>query len=244
VSDPDDAVRLIHRDDHLLVLFKPARLPTTHPSGGDCLVARAAAIDPDAPRLHVTSRLDAEVTGLVTFARTRQANEALRQARRDHRYHRLYLALTDRGGLPAPTTWSDSIGIDPSDPRRRVPAAGSQAKAARTHAAVRATAGPLTLLELRPETGRTHQLRVHGSAHGLALFGDVHYGGHKRAVLPNGRVLTAKRTMLHCAALDLPAIGADGRLSLDCRPPRDFERLWTGSGGDPDALEPGPAQPK
>ncbi len=244
MTTASDGVEVVHRDAHLLVLFKPARLPTTHPSGGDCLVARAARIDPDAPRLHATSRLDAEVTGLVTFARTRVANDALRKARREHRYHRLYLALTDREGLDEPDAWTEPIGIDPNDPRRRVPAAGPDAKAARTRASRRATAGPLALLELRPETGRTHQLRVHAAAHGLALFGDVHYGGEKRAVLPNGRVLTARRTMLHCAALDLPAITGQGHLSLRCDPPRDFARLWTGAGGDATALEPGPAQPK
>lgn len=242
MNDAADRVRVIHHGPHLLVLLKPARLPTTHPSGGDCLVARAALIDPDAPRLHVTSRLDAEVTGLVTFARTRLANDTLRAARREHRYHRLYLALAN-GPLDAPAVWDDPIGIDPSDPRRRLPT-GPDAKAARTRAAPRANAGPLSLLELRPETGRTHQLRVHAAAHGLALFGDVHYGGDKRAVLPNGRVLTARRTMLHCAALDLPTVAGDGRLRLACAPPRDFERLWAGAGGNAEALEPGAAQPK
>ena len=54
-------VTVVHRDPHLLVLSKPPRLPTTHPSGGDCLVRRATALDPDAPHLHASSRLDAEV---------------------------------------------------------------------------------------------------------------------------------------------------------------------------------------
>lgn len=237
-------VRVVHRDAHLLVLFKPSRLPTTHPTGGDCLVARAAVIDPDAPHLHATSRLDAEVTGMVTFARTKHANDVLRAARREHRYHRLYLALTAHEGLDEPAVWDDAIGIDPNDPRRRVVSTSPSAKGARTRAVRRASAGPLSLLELRPETGRTHQLRVHAAQHGLALFGDVHYGGEKRTVLANGRVLTARRTMLHCAALELPDIAGDGRLDLRCEPPRDFARSWSGAGGAPEALEPGPAQPK
>lgn len=239
-----DEVRVVHRGEHLLVLYKPPRLPTTHPSGGDCLVARAAAIDPTAPRLHATSRLDAEVSGMVTFARTRRGNDALRAARRQHAYHRLYLALSARGGPAAPARWSEPIAIDPADPRRRVPGAGADAKPARTEAEVRDAAGPLTLLALRPVTGRTHQLRVHAAAHGHPLFGDVHYGGDKRAVLPNGRVLTARRTMLHCAALDLPNVDGEGRLRLPCPPPPDFEKLWVVAGGDPTQLAPGPAQPK
>ncbi len=240
----DDVPFVVHRDDHLLVLFKPARLPTTHPSGGDCLVERAKAIDPDAPRLHATSRLDAEVTGLVTFARTKRANAVLREARKAKTYHRLYLALTAAGTLDADARWADPIALDPSDPRRRVVGDGAGTKAALTTAAARAVAGPLALLELRPQTGRTHQLRVHAAAHGLPLFGDRHYGGDKRAVLPNGRVLTARRTMLHCAALDLPAVDGGAPLALRCPPPRDFARLWTGAGGDEGLLEPGDAQPK
>lgn len=234
---------VVHRDDHLLVLFKPARLPTTHPRGGDCLVGRAAGLDPSAPKLHATSRLDAEVTGLVTFARTEAANTALRAARRAEAYHRLYLALAN-APLAGPARWTEAIAIDPADPRRRVVGEGASAKAATTLVAPRAEAGSLTLLELRPQTGRTHQLRVHAGAHGLPLFGDVHYGGAKRAVLPNGRVLTARRTMLHCAALGLPSIGGGAPLDLRCEPPRDFAGLWTGAGGDESRLAPGDAQPK
>ena len=241
------AVVVVHRDAHLLVLAKPARLPTTHPDGGDCLVARAEALDPEAPHLHASSRLDAEVTGLVTFARTKQANDALRTARREGRYGRLYLAITATGGDAAVGgEWHDAIAIDPRDPRKRVAVRDGTlgAKSASTLVAHRARAGALTLLELRPQTGRTHQLRVHAAAHGLPLFGDVHYGGPKRSVLPNGRVLTAQRTMLHCAALRLPAVTTPGELVLHLQPPEDFQALWTGAGGSPEALALRPADPQ
>ena len=71
------SIAIVHRDAELLVVNKPSGLPTTSPDGGDCLVARVHELDPDAPRLHPTSRLDAEVSGLVTFARTARATEAL-----------------------------------------------------------------------------------------------------------------------------------------------------------------------
>ena len=242
-------MEVVHRDRHLLVLTKPPRLPTTHPKGGDCLVERAKAFDRDAPRLHATSRLDAEVTGLVTFARTRHANDALRAARREGRYGRLYLALAApaEGPLTLAETWDEPIAIDPSDPRRRIALSNASsalpggAKHARTRPRLRERTDRLALLELRPETGRTHQLRVHAAAHGLPLVGDVHYGGAKRVVLANGRVLTARRTMLHCAALRLPDVDAGGELHLALDPPEDFRELWLGTGGDPVLLEPGAA---
>src|SRR6266545_3893474 len=73
--------RVVHRDDDLLVIDKPSGLPTTSPDGVNCLASWAREHDPDAPRLHASSRLDAEVTGLVTFARTSRAIQQLTAAR-------------------------------------------------------------------------------------------------------------------------------------------------------------------
>lgn len=233
-------IRVVHRDHHLLVVDKPSGLPTTAPGGGDCLVARVRGLDPDAPRLHPTSRLDAEVSGLVTFARTRHATLALQEARRRHAYRRRYLALTPP---PAQTSghWEASIGIDPRDPRRRCVDEGPASKPAATRWHRVAVAGPVALLALEPETGRTHQLRVHASDAGLPITGDRHYGGARRVTLTDGRVLSARRTLLHCAGLRLPLLDGD----LVSEPPDDFMALWVGVGGDPaavrEALRPSPA---
>src|ERR1700755_3605750 len=93
MTDPDRDVRVLHRDAELLVLWKPAGLPTTSPDGRGCLTELAAQLDPAAPHLHASSRLDAEVTGIVTFARTTRAIEHLLEARRSGRYERFYLGL-------------------------------------------------------------------------------------------------------------------------------------------------------
>ena len=68
---------MLYRDAHLLALYKPSGLPTTSPDGKRCLTEVASALDPQAPQLQASSRLDAEVTGLVTFARTGKAIQAL-----------------------------------------------------------------------------------------------------------------------------------------------------------------------
>ncbi len=236
----DDEVAVVHRSRDLLVLSKPTGLPTTHPRGGDCLVARAATIDPDAPKLHASSRLDAEVTGLVTFARTRAGNAALLEARAKHHYRRLYVAIAQ---VAAPLSragagvFEQGIAIDPDDPRRRIAVdrGAGRAQSARTRFAVAAHAGDFALLYLWPETGRTHQLRVHCAAADAPLLGDVHYGGVRAITLGNGRRVTARRTMLHCAALDVPD-GAEKRARLALAPPRDVRDVWRKLGGDPDAL--------
>ncbi len=233
-------IAVVYRDRHLLVVDKPSGLPTTAPGEGDCLVRRVRAIDPGAERLHPTSRLDAEVTGLVTFARTRHATVALQNARQRQAYRRRYLALT-----PPPRKssgrWDEPIALDLRDRRRRRVGDGPGSKRAATRWWCLATAGPLALLALEPETGRTHQLRVHASHAGLPIAGDRIYGGNGRVTLPDGRVLSARRTMLHCAGLRLPLV----KHELVSEPPEDFMRLWERVGGDAPiarrALSPSPA---
>ena len=253
-------VGIVHRDDALLVLAKPSGLPTTSPDPReDCLVRRAAKLDPDAPRLHPTSRLDAEVSGLVTFARTKEANQAILAARREGRYGRLYLAIATTAPTPPGGRWSWAIGIDPRDPRRRrahpAGAASSNApsfegggvdraahaaslREATTDYAVIAETAEATLLALRPRTGRTHQLRVHAAEAGSPLVGDVHYGGVRRVTRANGRVVRAPRVMLHCASVDVPDVAAAGTLRLRLPVLDDFAQVWARLGGDAASLTP------
>jgi 23S rRNA-/tRNA-specific pseudouridylate synthase len=240
------------------VLDKPAGIATTAPDAGstragpragkeESLFALARLIDPSAPALHPLSRLDTQVTGLVTFARTRRANQLALEARRRGALWRRYLGISAARPEPERGSYDFSIGIDPRDPRLRrawpaAPAAGSIGglKAARTEYALRAQAGPLCALDLFPITGRTHQLRVHTSAAGCPLAGDVAYGGQKRFTLPNGRVLTAERVMLHCAFFRMPDPARPARiLELELAPAADMQALWRSAGGEPALLSGG-----
>lgn len=232
---------IIYRDDHLLVLDKPVGLATTQPERGESLFELARALDPTAPALHPLSRLDTQVSGLVTFARTARANEQAMAARKAGTLRRAYLGLCEHAPSPERGEWRFAIGIDARDPKHRRAlaehSAGIGVKAAHTRYHVRALAGPLTALELWPVTGRTHQLRVHASAAGCPLAGDVVYGGARRITLSNGRVLTAPRVMLHCAAFTMPHPTRRGeRIELTLDPPSDLVGLWTAAGGELAAL--------
>lgn len=239
---PDRDVEVVHRDPHVIVVVKPPGLPTTSPpEGSECLVDVVRGLDPAAPRLHPSSRLDAEVSGLVVFARTRRAIRGLLAARRQGRYGRLYMALAPSPPQPEHGCWDGPIGLDPRDPRRRVVATDPSvrgAKSARTGYELAAVRPGACVLRLRPRTGRTHQLRVHAAAAGVPLVGDVHYGGARRLVCKDGRVLTARRTMLHCTALRIPDFVGDGQALYESRPADDMRELWNGLGGHPAALEP------
>jgi 23S rRNA pseudouridine1911/1915/1917 synthase len=238
LDELERAVTVAHVDAHILVLNKPSGLPTTRPDEGPCLVRAARALDQGAELTHPTSRLDAEVSGLVTFARTRIANEALREARASGTYARLYLGLALPHEHDLPSRVETEIGIDLRDPRRRVIDGGRDRKRAVSVVGVRARTPHVVLLELRPQTGRTHQLRLHAAHVGVPLLGDVIYGGARRVTLPNGAVVRASRVMLHCSRLELPGIAGGASVVAESRPPEDFVRLFTRLGGEPDALQP------
>lgn len=238
-----EAFAVAHEDAHLLVIVKPAGIATTAPEGGESLTRRLETAR-GAP-LHPTSRLDADVTGLVTFAKTKRAMASLREARARGRYHRGYLALAAQAPEPHEGTWEASIAIDPRDPTRRIAVKpgtrGERVQHAKTTYAVREIGPHAAALWLTPHTGRTHQLRVHAAHAGVPLLGDVRYGGAKRVVLADGRVIAARRTMLHCAWLKLPAIEGGTELEIRAEAPEDMRSLWTALGGSTDALRASPS---
>lgn len=256
-ADPalEREVTIVHQDEERLVVHKPPGLATTRPDEGPCLTRAVEHLDRSAPMLHATSRLDAEVSGLVTFARSREGNHRLMEARKAGVYRRRYLALA-QGSLPAERgRWTWSIGMDPRDKRRRVarPADDRKAKESATRFEVLAALplphddGALLLLRLEPESGRTHQLRVHAREAGVPLLGDVHYGGPRRVVGDEGRVVSLRRVALHCARLQLPALGRSPLpaemnvaispalsppLDLRARLPDDLRAVFLALGGD------------
>jgi 23S rRNA pseudouridine1911/1915/1917 synthase len=234
-------LRVVYRDAHFLAVEKPAGVATTAPDGGRSLFGLVRELDPRAPQLHPLSRLDTQVTGLVVFARDAAANQLVLAARRAGRLTRRYLAFCRRAPAPLAGDWRAPIGLDSRDPtkRRALPegAAGPGVKLAHTRYRVRVERPALATLDLWPQTGRTHQLRVHAAHAGVPLLGDVAYGGEKRIVLDSGRVLSAGRVMLHCAELHLPHPDpARGELHLILPPPEDMLRLWGGAGGEVGAL--------
>jgi 23S rRNA pseudouridine1911/1915/1917 synthase len=229
----------VYADSDLLVLYKPAGLPTTSPDGENCLASWARAHDPAAPHMHASSRLDAEVTGLVTFARSARAIAALNAARKQGRYLRFYLALVAHAPQPEQGDWRWDIAKDPRNARRRtaLPQGSGRGVLAHSRYQVLRALPNVTLLGLHPQTGRTHQLRVHATQAGSPLLGDKHYGGLSQVVLSDGRVLRAPRVMLHCARVTLPAIGTAEPLTLTAAVAPDMCLLFEQLGGVAELLQ-------
>ena len=174
-------VPVLFEDEHLLVVDKPAGL-TVHPGAGarsgtlaGQLVTLGARGGDDPERPGIVHRLDRETSGLLVVARSEQAHAALQDAIRRREVERHYLALV-RGRPRSRTGRIDApIGRDRRDPTRRS-LDTDEPRDAVTHFEVQETMAEHALLDVRLETGRTHQIRVHLAAIDLPVSGDPQYG--------------------------------------------------------------------
>ena len=223
---------VLHRDTDLLVVAKPPGLPTTSPHSSQRSLASWAKLELRGhARVHPTSRLDAPVSGLVTFALTSRAKRHLLAARRAGRYWRDYVGITAGNPRFDEEVWDWPISIDPADRRLRIAGPGLGERDARTRCTVAARIGPAALLRLEPETGRTHQLRAHAARAGVPLLGDPNYRGERRVVLSDGAVVSARRVMLHCARVRFPSLDGSRLFEFEAPVPRDMQEIWVALGG-------------
>ncbi|MGH7268981.1 MAG: RluA family pseudouridine synthase [Polyangiaceae bacterium] len=236
-----DAVVVLAQSQDLVAVDKPAGIPTIadHAGSAHALLALAArALGIDAARIHPTSRLDRDVSGVVVLALTKAAAERLSRARKEGTYDRRYVAVASRAPEPASGAWTTPIGRAQRSPRLRA-ANGRDAVPASTRYAVCARAsGGEVMLSLAPLTGRTHQIRVHAAHAGAALVGDRAYGGPARVTLASGRVLEPARIALHALRVVVPgspdAPDAKEATFVAFAPvPPALESLWSALGGEP-----------
>ncbi len=201
-----DGFTIAFQDAHLLVIDKPAGL-VVHPARGHRtgtlaqLLGAAAAGGPDPERAGIVHRLDRDTSGLLVVARSDEAHRRLQRALAERRIVREYLALV-HGRPPARTgTIEAPIGRD-RRVRTRMAVDGAHPREARTHFEIERPLGPFTLLRLRLDTGRTHQIRVHLQAIGHPVVGDPEYGPRTGATDASG-ALALERQFLHAARLSL-----------------------------------------
>lgn len=181
---PDDLLaRLLHRDALMLVIDKPAGLPVhAGPNGGPTVEAALGALRfglPAPPAL--AHRLDRDTSGCLVLGRHRRATARLGELFASGRVRKTYLAVLD-GAPPADEGEIDApLGRRSADRRSwwmKVDPAGQPSL---TRWRVLGRADGLAAVELRPLTGRTHQLRVHTAHLGCPIVGDAVYGAREGA---------------------------------------------------------------
>lgn len=228
----DIPLDIFFEDEHLLVVNKPAGL-VVHPAAGnrDGTLQNALLYYDQAqallPRAGIVHRLDKETSGLMVVARTLEAHRSLVDQLQARSVHREYLALvqgqvTIGGNVDAP------IGRHPRERLRM--AVVESGKPAITHFRVLERYSAHTLLQVRLETGRTHQIRVHMASIHYPLVGDPLYGGRLRIpAAASEQLRTAltgfRRQALHARRLELrhPASGED--VGWEVEMPDDMQNL-------------------
>ena len=223
-------LRILHEDEHLALIDKPAGQlthPTTVVRGGtvsELAVARWGPL-PDLQgedRPGIVHRLDADTSGLLVLAKSEVAAEGLIEAFRERRVEKHYLALV-QGEPRFDSDWiTAAIGRSSqrSDRLRVLPP--EEGKPAETFYRVVERFPRFALLECRPTTGRTHQIRVHLASIEHPLVGDRVYRGRASPPLPKGAPALA-RHLLHASRLAFPHPVSGEALVFESRPPEEFE---------------------
>jgi 23S rRNA pseudouridine1911/1915/1917 synthase len=208
-------VPVVFEDEHLLVVDKPYGL-VVHPGAGNeagtlvnALLDRGITGGDDPQRPGVVHRLDRDTSGLLVLARSEEAYRALVASLKAREVERVYRTIVVGRGLPDTGTVDSPVGRDPDHPVRMTAGVGRPAV---THFEVVHRAERHTMLRVRLETGRTHQIRVHLSAIGYPVYADPLYG----------RAVSGRRLWLHAAELSLVHPVTGERLSFESQIPPDL----------------------
>ncbi|MCS6850949.1 MAG: RluA family pseudouridine synthase [Gemmataceae bacterium] len=201
-------LEILYEDNHCLAVNKPAGIASAHFQGREVTLDHALKAylkakyhKPGNVFLGIVHRLDRPVSGVVLFARTSKAAARLAEQFRQGSVEKVYWAVVEGHVSRLAGSLEDWLGRDPGNGRLAVvPPSTRQARQALLHYHKRGEYGGLTWLEVRPQTGRRHQLRVQLAHHGHPIYGDARYGSlytFGQAIALHARSLTFLHPVRH-----------------------------------------------
>jgi 23S rRNA pseudouridine1911/1915/1917 synthase len=221
--DPEREGVLVFDDAHVVVIDKPAGISSVpyedRETGTAMDLIRGAWRRMGKPAtsvpLHVVHRIDRATSGLLAFAKTKRAELGLAAQLRAHTMERMYICVAH--GVVTPGRIESNLVADRGDGLRGSTSHAGQGKRAVTHVSVRQALRGATLCEIRLETGKTHQIRIHLAESGHPLVGETVYIRDYRSTL-----IPSPRLMLHAATLGFEHPVTGERVSLSSPLPPDF----------------------
>ena len=225
-------LHVIYEDNHLLAVVKPAGLPTIGVADDQSSLAKLAKQylktkyqKPGNVFLGVMSRLDAVATGIVVFARTSKAAARLTDQFRNHTVDKVYLAVLEGTIEPSAATLEDWVAKNESRHRMEtVPSTQLGAQQAQLAYRRLETGRKTSLVEVKLETGRKHQIRLQMASRGHPIVGDTKYGSNQ--TFPRG-------IALHSTQLTIQHPTCGDAITFTCPPPptwRSFGFMPTSGG--------------
>jgi 23S rRNA pseudouridine1911/1915/1917 synthase len=223
-------LKIVYEDADLLVIDKPAGL-AVHPAPGtpsgtlaNAVVNYLPSIAKDAEDLAVgethrpgiVHRLDKDTSGLIIVAKNREAQANLSDQFKNRTVKKTYITLVQGILTPEQGIIEADIGRDPKHRQRM--AVVADGRASRTAYTVIKYYGNNTLLEIKPETGRTHQIRVHLAAIGYPVVGDTTYGSHVKSLT---------RQFLHAGKIGFSLPSTGKWVEFESPLPQDLQKTLT-----------------
>jgi len=222
-------VPIVFEDAHVVVIDKPAGMssvPYEKREAGTAMDAirdawRATGRTATTQALHVVHRIDKDTSGLIAFAKSKLAERGLQRLFRAHDVERTYLCVAH--GQVADRRIESRLVDDRGDGLRGSTRTPGRGKRAVTHVRAVEALPDTTLCEVRLETGKTHQIRIHLSELGHPLVGErVYVRDYQRRV---GEPIDSPRLLLHAATLGFVHPLTDERVQLSSPLPPEFERM-------------------
>lgn len=221
------SVEIIYSDDHLLAVNKPAGLPTLVDGYNKDAPYLVGLLQSQYGRLWIVHRLDKDTSGVVLFARSADVHRTLNIAFESRRVSKVYHALVI--GVPE---WNE-LEIDlplkaDGDRRHRTAIDRVEGKVALTRCRVLEKFTHYALIEAKPETGRTHQIRAHLASIGFPIVGDELYGRARVTLAPLRGAVWVDRSLIDRSALHAHSIAFEHPIThqpirIDAPYPIDFE---------------------
>jgi 23S rRNA pseudouridine1911/1915/1917 synthase len=227
-------LEILYEDSELAVINKPAGL-VCHTGAGvrsgtlvNALLHHMGPLETGDPqRPGIVHRLDKLTSGVMLVAKNRLAHRHLAQQFKSREVKKEYLAMVYGRPLPDSGTIDLPLGRDPKD-RKKISTRARRKRIAITHYSLEKNYGPVSLLNIRIDTGRTHQIRVHLAHKGHPIVGDSIYGGNRVRNL-QGKILEAAREMqrpfLHSRRIQFRHPTSEELLSFTAPLPSELERF-------------------